>query len=526
MSRFLALICLFIGTASGLADGVDLAKEYPATLDWSEGAVGRDWTCGPGDVWQLSSFKYSVGDDLKAKLGLATVVFGKHGTNAVWAVVVPVDPGKLRSSASTETENVTSIWLRFNPALIGELFPRESVTGHGPADATIQAKRICNWKINGSWQANNLPVIPQRNSIVFDAETADGPRRFLMIDTQADGAKYEPWFADRALPKLVEVDQAAALAALETVWRAFDTEYAMFVIKPQVDWSKLRDEYRLRMKTAKTSYEVAVLLAEMLAKLEDLHIGVRVGQEWVPCFDRPRPLNASWEATEALIGTLQHRQRALAWGRTSDDIGYINAYTLGNEGVPDAFDDALESLGDTWALIIDLRFNGGGDETLAQRMAGRFIDRRRVYSYSQYRRETPKHTDLTERLSRECEPRGPWRYESPVVVLIGQKTMSSAESFVFMLAACPQVVTMGDRTAGSSGNPRQVDAGMGIVVTLPRWLDLGPDGKPFDAVGIQPAVPVSARADEFTNTSDPVLRSALERLRQQPQAERQPGKRR
>ena len=85
---------------------------------------------------------------------------------------------------------------------------------------------------------------------------------------------------------------------------------------------------------------------------------------------------------------------------------------------------------------------------------------------------------------------------------------------------------MGDRTAGSSGNPRQVDAGMGIVVTLPRWLDLGPDGKPFDAVGIQPAVPVSARADEFTNTSDPVLRSALERLRQQPQAERQPGKRR
>ena len=175
-------------------------------------------------------------------------------------------------------------------------------------------------------------MIPQRNSIVFDAETADGPRRFLMIDTQADSAKYEPWFADRALPKLVEVDQAAALAALETVWRAFDTEYAMFVIKPQVDWSKLRDEYHLRMKTAKTSYEVAVLLAEMLAKLEDLHIGVRVGQEWVPCFDRPRPPQRQFgRQPQTLIGTLQHRQWALAWGRTSDDIGYINAYTLGNE---------------------------------------------------------------------------------------------------------------------------------------------------------------------------------------------------
>ena len=91
--------------------------------------------------------------------------------------------------------------------------------------------------------------------------------------------------------------------------------------------------------------------------------------------------------------------------------------------------------------------------------------------------------------------------------------MSSAESLVHMLACCPQVVTMGDRTAGSSGNPRVVDAGAGITVSLPRWLDLSPDGKPLDTVGIQPQIRIPARLEDFTDEKDPVLQAALEHLR-------------
>jgi C-terminal processing protease CtpA/Prc len=91
--------------------------------------------------------------------------------------------------------------------------------------------------------------------------------------------------------------------------------------------------------------------------------------------------------------------------------------------------------------------------------------------------------------------------------------MSSAESFVFMFAQCPQVTTMGDRTAGSSGNPRRIEAGAGIVVNLPRWLDMGPDGRPIDEVGIQPEIHLDVKPEEFTNDRDPVLAAALEHLR-------------
>jgi hypothetical protein len=91
--------------------------------------------------------------------------------------------------------------------------------------------------------------------------------------------------------------------------------------------------------------------------------------------------------------------------------------------------------------------------------------------------------------------------------------MSSAEALVLMLSQGPLVTTMGDRTAGSSGNPRSVNAGAGITVNLPRWNDLDADGKPFDVIGIRPDIVVETTKANFSDKADPVLAAALDRLR-------------
>jgi len=90
------------------------------------------------------------------------------------------------------------------------------------------------------------------------------------------------------------------------------------------------------------------------------------------------------------------------------------------------------------------------------------------------------------------------------------------------LAQCPQVTTLGDRTAGSSGNPTSVEAGAGIVVNLPRWIDMDPQGKPIDAVGVPPRVKIEAKPEDFRGDRDPVLTAALENLRGRPKAEATP----
>jgi hypothetical protein len=149
---------------------------------------------------------------------------------------------------------------------------------------------------------------------------------------------------------------------------------------------------------------------------------------------------------------------------------------------------------------------------LGWEIAGAFLDRECVYAKSQYR-NGPRHTDLTAPKSRIGRPKDPWHYVAPVIVLQGQRTMSSAESLVLMLSQCPQVTTMGDRTAGSSGNPRPLNAGAGITVNLPRWNDLDAKGKPIDAVGIPPAIVVDTKPADFSGNVDTVLVAALERLR-------------
>jgi hypothetical protein len=436
--------------------------------------------------------------------------------------VIPDQPGEIVAAEAGKGEHVTSIWMRFHPARVGELFPAATVLGQGDATARALALRLVAHKMAGSWHAGNLPMIPMRKAITLDVETREGPRRFYYSpDTESKEIRYADFFRTRPQPAVKPLDSKTAEEVFDTVWDAFDREYAMFAIKPQVDWAKLREKYRPRAAVAKTNQELANIISEMLDHLEDLHVYVQVDGQHVFGYNRDRPLNANWKARASLIGHITATGHDLDWGRTADGIGYVNVYKLSDPSLPQVFDEVLGQMADTKGLIIDLRFNGGGSEPLGCQIAGRLLDRPRVYSLSQYR-AGPKQTDLGPKNERTCGPSGPWHYIGPVVVLQGQKTMSSAESFALALAQCPQVTTLGDRTAGSSGNPRHIDAGAGIIVNLPRWIDMDPQGKPIDAVGIAPRTKIDAKPEDFRGDRDPVLSAALEHLRARLKAEKPP----
>lgn len=501
---------------------VNLASRYPASLDASEPPVGRSWSCDAADIWSIRSFAFTCGDGFAVELGPSQVAFGVHQGNVVWAYAQPDVPGRVLRAPFGTGEEVRSIFLRFNPAVLGHVFPPETVVGQGKAAFAVWGRRAATWKINAAWQSGNLPVIPWRKSIVVDLETSVA-RRLFMTDTEAGTARYEPFFERRPLPPVTSVTETDSLRAFDEVWEAFDREYAMFGIRSGVNWSKLRETCRPRAAAARTTYETAAAIADLLRPLEDLHVGVNCGDESVPVYSRSRPLNANWQAAEALVGPLRDSRRGAAWARTEDRIAYLNVYALSDAELPDLVDKMLETLGDSWGLVLDLRYNGDGDELLARAIAGRFLDRPRVYSLNQYR-SGPKHDDLGPMLDRVVEPRGPWRFEAPVVVLIGQCTMSSAESFALMLAQAPQATTLGDRTAGSSANPRRVETGLNITVNLPRWIDRLPDGRPLEPGGIEPQVHVKAAPEAFTPRSDPVLFCALEKLRESPAESRRPGR--
>ena len=161
-------------------------------------------------------------------------------------------------------------------------------------------------------------------------------------------------------------------------------------------------------------------------------------------------------------------------------------------------------------------------------MAGRFADKKRTYAQSQTRSDPKSRTASTAATSHALEPRGPWRWGQPVVVLQGPRTIGAAESFVQMLATIPTVTTMGAPTAGANGKPQPLDLGSSVgfelIVQVPTSNVLDASGKSYADVGLAPKVAFTPKPTSFTSDSDDLLTAALERLRKQAKGVRRAGK--
>ena len=159
-------------------------------------------------------------------------------------------------------------------------------------------------------------------------------------------------------------------------------------------------------------------------------------------------------------------------------------------------------------LILDLRPNGGGDEPAAQKIAGCFVEKPAVYA----RHVTRSDGQFSEPRDRVLAPNpaGP-KFRGKVVVLTGPVTISSCESFVLMMKQAPGCITIGAKTAGSSGNPRSIDLGNGTAVAVPSWKALRLDGTCFEGEGIAPDIELQPGPKDFER-QDPILAAAIKKL--------------
>jgi hypothetical protein len=504
-------------SANGAAPGgaVDLSQRYPTKLTAGDANPdqARSWEFTGGDIFRLTQFRLDIGGELRVETGPADLGLGHCADGAVWAVLIPRAGGTLTSQVNSN-EAVAHLWLRFHPNEIGRLFPPETVFAGGATNLLAGMRLIANARMTSSWQAGGRAMIPEPKDLTVDVDTQDGWRRFFAVDRQSQTAEYIDAFASQPVKLPSALTEGTAAAAFDQLWEAFDRDYAMFVIRPEVDWARLREQYRPKALASKSTYEFAGVCADMLKNLRDLHIWLTVAGAQVPVFNRPRSANANPRACQAILGGLNQEGR-VAWAVTTNHIGFIAIFGWDDPKIPAQCGAALEQMRNTRGLIVDVRLNGGGGEPLAMEFAGRFLEKESVYACSQFR-NGPSHTNLTEKYERKVAPRGPWRYNRPVLLLIGQKCMSSDESFVGMMTGDPQITTMGDHTCGSSGNPGIVRLPLDLTVSVPKWIDYLPDGTPLDERGFQPQIPFKAAPGAFEGDHDDLLTAALARLRELP----------
>jgi len=299
----------------------------------------------------------------------------------------------------------------------------------------------------------------------------------------------------------------------DSLWTTFDREYAYFQHK-RIDWNALRTSYRPRALAAPDQRGFIDVIRELLSNLRDGHVYLRdPGGALVATYLSPAFVNwdrAAWQNYRDRAGWTQG---ANDWGHgVLDGVPYLYFGGWSASSIRSAdFDGAFERYRNAPALIVDVRNNGGGNDSLAFEIAGRFTPATISAGYVRFR-NGPSHTDFGSPIQRPVNPRGAWQYGGTVLLLIGRRSASSNESFTTAMSQLPNVTLAGDRTAGSTGNPGTFPLAGGWSYTVSRWIEYSPDNQVIEDNGIAPDVFVATSAADFSSGRDPVLDWALNRL--------------
>lgn len=253
--------------------------------------------------------------------------------------------------------------------------------------------------------------------------------------------------------------------------------------------------------------------------------------------------------TEKEVYPVFKRRELLDHKILDGSIHYIALNSFGNDKIDTLFTDLLPGLYGAKAIILDLRYNGGGNTTTGFSILQYFTSDTLLYGSKSITREhipaykawgtflTPADTlsdkpewDMTKAEMTKSYlaardllyyefPYAPTRSNSkarrievPVVVLIGNNTASAAEDFLIYADPLPNFTFIGDKTYGSTGQPYLFDLPCGGKARVCTKKDIYPSGKEFVGVGVLPDIYVRYTLQDYQNDQDPVLAKAIEFL--------------
>lgn len=297
----------------------------------------------------------------------------------------------------------------------------------------------------------------------------------------------------------------------EALWKIIDEHYCFFDYKQHdygLDWNNVYNKYKVRVSDKMSDTQLFEVLCDMLAELRDGHVNLYssydAGRYWT--WHEAYPKNYSDTLERHYLGTDYKISGGMEYRVLDDNIGYIRyasfQYPVGEGNL----NDCLSYLSLCRGLIIDIRNNGGGDMTMAERLAGRFVQEKTLVSYMQHKTGTG-HNDFSSLEPRYLEPSSKIRWHKPVCVLTNRSVYSAANDFAVMMHALPNVKLVGDHTGGGSGLPMSssLPNGWGVRFSACPMYD---KNKQHTEFGINPDVNVALNNDDINRNIDTIIETA------------------
>ena len=291
----------------------------------------------------------------------------------------------------------------------------------------------------------------------------------------------------------------------EALWQILDERYCFFDYKQKeygLDWNEVYNKYRVRVSDNMTTVQLFEVLCDMLAELRDGHVNLSssmdYGRYWK--WQEDYPTNFSDTLSRRYLGTDYKIASGLRYRVLDDNIGYIRCASFETPIGEGNLDEALSYMLLCRGLIIDIRSNGGGDLTTAERLAGRFVHEKTLVGYMQHKTGTG-HNDFSDMKEMYLEPSSNVRWNKNVCVLTNRSVYSAANSFAVWMHELPNVTLIGDHTGGGSGMPMNNSLPNGWSVRFSA-CPMYDSKKQQTEFGIDPDVKVSLNYD-LTYGSEP-----------------------
>ncbi|AKD02350.1 S41 family peptidase [Pontibacter korlensis] len=252
------------------------------------------------------------------------------------------------------------------------------------------------------------------------------------------------------------------------------------------------------------------------------------------------------ETTEQEVYPSQEKRELLELKWYPNQTAYLALNGFHDPKINEMFLAKLPELRKAKALIIDLRYNGGGSTDIGREIleylspdtllyGSKNSTRQHLASYKAWGRfiENPKDTAgdawaAKSLLAYQDKLYYTFDYNParnsvsadqkvivPTAILIGHNTASAAEDFLIYADNQRHMTKIGENSFGSTGQPFMFDLPGGGGARICTKKDTYPDGREFVGYGVKPDIDVKMTLQDYIQKKDPVLDRALKHLKGQ-----------
>jgi pimeloyl-ACP methyl ester carboxylesterase len=189
------------------------------------------------------------------------------------------------------------------------------------------------------------------------------------------------------------------------------------------------------------------------------------------------------------------------------NIGYLPVYnfTTFTELARPSFVSALRFLSQTRALIIDMRYNGGGSPEMVSQLGSYFFSVRTPFTTIENRIRDSTYVYWADPVKADG-----LYLSMPVYILTSHSTFSAAEDFSYSMQQAKRALIVGDTTGGGAHPARPFQLGQGFLINLPFAQSINPYSKTnWEGIGVRPDIPTES-GGALEKAQELILTTAME----------------